>query len=163
MTEEQLVGTTEDATDSSDTCFAFRQVVAFHLDGKRYGLPIDRVQEIQQIVEFSDVPNGGTGVVGLVNLRGNVIPAVDLRERIGIERLNYTLETPMIICRTDDGLVALLVDEVEDVVDLPEGCVQAAPSMHALSSRMIGVARMGDGLLYVLDLDLLLQGVEAEW
>ena len=75
---------------------------------------------------------------------------------VGLEGRDYTLETPMIITRSRSHSVALIVDEVEDVLELPEGCLQAAPPMHALSSKMIGVCRMDDGLIYLLDIDTLL-------
>jgi purine-binding chemotaxis protein CheW len=135
---------------------AVERVVAFFLGGQRYALPIERVREIQQIVAFSEVPAGGTGVVGMVNLRGQVIPAVDLRRLVGMEPKEYTLETPMVITDVDGDPVALLVDEVQDVFELPSGCMQDAPPLHQLSSKMIGVARLDDGLVYVLDIDRLL-------
>lgn len=141
----------------------FDQAVVFFMGGQRYALPIDRVQEIQQIVAFSEVPSGGAGVVGMVNLRGHVIPAVDLRQLVGMPTQEYRLETPMIVCRVGMQLVALVVDEVQDVIQFPEGCLQAAPPMHALSAKMIGVARLPDGLVYVLDLDLLVQGLKGGW
>lgn len=143
---------------NSPGCEWVEQVVAFHLAGQRYALPIERVQEIQHIVAFSEVPSGGAAVVGMVNLRGTVIPAVDLRVLVGLDTTEYTLETPMIICHAGGDLVALLVDAVEDVIELPQGCLQDAPGMHALSSKMLGVARLESGLVYVLDLDLLLGG-----
>lgn len=146
------------APGDTDECVWIEQAVAFILGGQRYALPIDRVQEIQQIVAFSEVPSGGSGVVGMVNLRGNVIPAVDLRRIVGLPAQEYVLETPMIICRVRGQLLALIVDEVLDVIELPDGCLQAAPPMHALSAKMIGVCRMSDGLIYLLDLDLLMQG-----
>lgn len=142
----------------SGECVWIEQVVAFFLGGQRYALPIDRVQEIQQIVAFSEVPSGGSGVVGMVNLRGSVIPAIDLRRLVGLPGEEYVLETPMIICRVRGQLVALIVDEVQDVIQLPDGCLQAAPPMHSLSSKMIGVCRLDDGLVYLLDLDLLMAG-----
>lgn len=144
-------------------CDFFEQVVVFYMGGQRYAVPIERVQEIQQIVAFSEVPSGGSGVVGMVNLRGHVIPAVDLRQLVGMPREEYSLETPMIICRLGGQLVALVVDEVQDVIELPPGCLQAAPPMHALSSKMIGVARLSDGLVYVLDLDLVLGSLGGGW
>ncbi len=142
--------------EDSGACEWVERAVAFFLSDQRYALPIDRVQEIQQIVQFSEVPSGGQGVVGMVNLRGNVIPAVDMRQLVGLPRKEYTLETPMIICRVRGQLVALVVDEVLDVIELPPGCLQAAPPMHALASKMIGVCRMPDGLMYLLELELLL-------
>jgi purine-binding chemotaxis protein CheW len=152
------------SSDAVEVCDYVERAVAFFLGGQRYALPIDRVQEIQQIVAFSEVPGGGSGVVGMVNLRGHVIPAVDLRRIVGLQPEEYTLETPMIICRIKGQLVALVVDEVQDVMQLPDGCLQAAPPMHALSSKMIGVARLPDGLIYLLDLDLLLeQALRGGW
>jgi len=137
-------------------CSPVTLVVAFYLEGQRYAFPIDRVQEIQQIVAFSDVPVGSGAVVGMINLRGCVIPAVDVRMLVGLAPKEYSLETPMVIARMSGGLVALLVDEVQDVLSLSAGCLQEPPALHTLSEQMIGVARMDDGLVSVLDLDRLL-------
>jgi purine-binding chemotaxis protein CheW len=131
------------------------RVVGFFLSGQRYALPIERVREIQQIVELSDVPAGANGVVGMVNLRGQVIPAVDMRRLVGLEAREYTLETPMVITEIHGRLVALIVDEVEDVFEVPLGAMQDTPPLHQLSGSMIGVARLSDGLVYVLDPDRL--------
>lgn len=143
-------------TDEGGECAFVERAVAFYLGGQRYAIPLDRINEIQQIVAFSEVPAGGQGVVGMINLRGSVIPAIDLRRVVGLEPREYTLETPMIITRAGTHTVALIVDAVEDVLELPEGCLQGAPPMHALSSKMIGVCRMPDGLIYLLDIDRLL-------
>jgi chemotaxis signal transduction protein len=155
MSEER---SSQTSPSGADTC-SFGQVVTFFLGGQRFALPIERVQEIQQIVAFSEVPMGNGSVVGMINLRGQVIPAIDLRQMVGMPFQDYDLETPMVICRVEGQLVALVVDEVQDVLDLPEDCMQAPPSMHALASKMVGVARLEDGLVYVLELDLLLTGV----
>jgi purine-binding chemotaxis protein CheW len=147
---------TDELDDSG--CDWIERVVAFYLADQRYALPIERVQEIQHIVAFSEVPSGGAAVVGMVNLRGSVIPAVDLRALVGLPEAQYCLETPMIICQARGDLVALLVDGVEDVIELPSGCLQEPPAMHALASKMLGVARLESGLVYILDLDPLLGG-----
>jgi len=130
---------------------AIGRVVGFILDRQRYALPIEQVREIQQIVALSEVPGEANGVVGMVNLRGRVIPAVDMRELVGLEAAEYTLQTPMIISEIHGRLIALLVDEVLDVFELPEDSMQAAPPLHKLSASMFGVARLEDGLVYVLD------------
>jgi len=132
------------------------KMVVFHLAGQRYALPIASVQEIQQIVAFSDVPSQGGPVVGMVNLRGVVIPALDMRSLLGLPREEYGLETPMVICRSGGQLIALIVDEVEDVLELPAGCLQAPPRMHALAAKMIGVCRLDTDLISLLDVDKLL-------
>lgn len=137
------------------------RAVAFYLGGQRYALPLDRVHEIQQIVAFSEVPEDRSAVVGMVNLRGNVIPAIDMRMLVGLESQEYTLETPMIITDTEGQTVALIVDEVQDVLELPEACIQEAPPLHRLARMMIGVCRMPDGLMNLLDIDLLLAAVRG--
>lgn len=138
------------------------RMVVFRLAGQRYGLPIESVQEIQQIVAFSEVPGGSEIIIGMVNLRGAVIPALDIRRLVGLEREEYHVDTPMIICRLDGDTVALLVDEVEDVVVLPEDCMVAPPKLHALSDKMIGVCRLGESLVYLLDVDRLVAPVDLE-
>ena len=140
-------------TVEAGACEMVTRVLAFFLGTQRYALPIERVREIQQIVAFSQMPSTGSGVVGMVNLRGNVVPAVDMRLLVGLEPVEYTLETPMIITDVRNETLALLVDEVQDVFELAPGCLQESPALHSLSASMIGVARMDDGLIYVLDVD----------
>ena len=153
MTDE---GTNDNTNQVEDPALRIGRIVAFFLGGQRYAFPIDDVREIQQIVAFSEVPSGGMGVVGMVNLRGEVIPAVDLRRVVGMPSLDYHLETPMIITEVQGHRVAIVVDEVQDVIELPAGCMQGAPPLHQLSSKMIGVARLEDGLVYILDTNQLL-------
>lgn len=136
------------------------KMVLFRLADQRYSIAINNVQEIQQIVAFSEVPSTGPGLVGMINLRGNVIPALDIRSLLGMSRLEYHLDTPMIICRTRGHLVALIVDEVEDVVALPEGCLAPPPQVHGLADRMIGVCRMESYLVYLLDVDRIMAPVD---
>jgi len=129
-------GTKPQATENGEgACVLVDMVVAFYLAGQRYGLPIERVQEIQQIVAFSEVPTGDGAVVG---------------------PQEYSLDTPMVIARSREGLVALLVDEVQDVLSLPDDCLQDPPALHTMADRLIGVARMESSLVNVLDLDRLL-------
>lgn len=149
-----MTGTKEQSTNVDTSVAALPvidRVVAFYLDAQRYALPIDAVQEIQQIVALSEVPGGGSGVVGMVNLRGQVIPVVDLRRIVGLATVEYTLETPMIICRVEGQLIALVVDEVQDVLELSAECLQAPPAMHSLAAKMVAVARLDDGLVYIFD------------
>ena len=160
MNDAQAADITPDSPSASKAdsaeCLFIERAVAFFLGGQRYALPLDRVNEIQQIVAFSERLDDQSSVVGMVNLRGSVIPAIDMRRLVGLAPQDYTLETPMIITDTHGQTVALIVDEVQDVLELPEGCLQDAPPLHALSSKMIGVCRMPDGLMNLLDIDLLL-------
>jgi purine-binding chemotaxis protein CheW len=157
--EEPLLDEGEPDTDSGIGGIEGK-MVAFFLGGQRYALLIDSVQEIQQIVEFSEVPSQGGSVVGMVNLRGTVIPALDMRLLVGLPKEEYGLETPMIIARAGDQLVALIVDEVEDVLEMPGECLQDPPRMHTLAGRMIGVCRMDTGLVYLLDVEKIVAPVD---
>ncbi len=136
------------------------KIIAFQLAGQHYAVPIGVVQEIQQIVEFSEIPAAGGAVVGMVNLRGSVIPAIDMRFLIGLEPREYALDTPMIICHAHGQLVALVVDHVEDVMTMPAGCLDPPPNMHSLSTKMIGVCRMDSELVYLLEVENLVAPVE---
>ncbi len=147
---------TVSASDSAD----IDRILAFHLDTQRYAFPIDQVQEIQQIVAFADMPDKNGVVLGMVNLRGRVIPAVDLRILLGMPRKEYGLETPMVICRIGEGLVAIVVDGVDDVIQITKGSIQAAPRMHSLASRMVGVCHLENEMVFVLDVELLTEPVD---
>jgi purine-binding chemotaxis protein CheW len=131
------------------------QAVTFKLDGQLYGLPIGVVQEIQQLVEFTPLPDTSAAVVGLIDVRGFVVPAIDLRCLIGLPRLQYTLETPMIFCRVRGHVVCLVVDRVEDVVDLPPDGLQPPTSLYSMADRMLGMCRIPQGLVLMLDVDRL--------
>ena len=132
-----------------------QQMVAFHLGGQRYALPIRGVQEIQQIVALSEAHGGSAAVIGMVNLRGSVIPAIDMRVLLGLDKQEYRLDTPMIICRVADGFVALVVDDVEDVIDIPDGALSPPPKLHSMADRMIGVCHLETDLVFLLSVDKL--------
>ncbi len=132
------------------------RAVIFRLADQRWALPIEKVQEIQQIVAFTEVPDPSAAMLGMIDLRGRVVPALDARLLLGIEAHPFTLQTPMIFCRARGLLVALVVDEVEDVVSVPDDCLQPPSRMHALADRMLGVCRLDDGLVFILNADTLI-------
>lgn len=131
--------------------------ITFWAGTQRYALPIDRVREIQQIVAFAEVPDETGLVLGMVDVRGEIVPVVDIRTLIGLPREPYTLDTPMIVILGAGGPVALIVDAVDTVVDLPAEGAGPAPVMHSLASRILGVHHLDDGLVFVLDADALLE------
>lgn len=149
VVDEPQADTFEEAAPPTGATIS--QVVVFRLAEQLYALPIESVQEIQQIVEFTPVPDGSAALVGMIDLRGGVVPAIDLRALLGMPRREYALDTPMIFFRTHGRLVTLLVDEVEDVVHLPEDCMQPPSNLYALADRMIGICKLDTGLVVVLD------------
>ena len=131
------------------------RAVAFRLAGQLYGLPIERVDEIQQLAELLPVPDDDPALVGLIELRGAVIPVLDLRTLVGLEGVPYTLKTPMVFCTAGSHRICLIVDSVEDVVDLPPQSVQPPSGVYALADKMLGTVRLPQGVLMLLDVDRL--------
>ena len=131
------------------------RMVVFSMEGQRYGLPIAVVQEIQQIVALSEIPDHQAAVVGVINVRGQVVPAVDLRLLVGMPAKEYGLQTPMLFVRTAKGLVALIVDEVEDVIEVPPDSSQAPSHMYTLADKLLSVVRLDTDLVFVFDIDRL--------
>jgi purine-binding chemotaxis protein CheW len=131
------------------------RMVVYFVDGQRYALPIEVVQEIQQIVALSEIPDDSGSVVGVINLRGEVVPAMDIRRILGLSTSEYGLQTPMIFTRTPRGLVAMIVDEVEDVVEVPEGCMQQASAGYDLADKLLGVCRLDERMIFVFDIERL--------
>jgi purine-binding chemotaxis protein CheW len=127
------------------------RLVVFGVEGQRYALPIESVQEIQQIVALSEIPDDSGAVVGVINLRGAVVPAMDIRRLLGLPERAYDLQTPMVFTRTPRGIVALIVDEVEDVVEVAAGSMHEASASFDLADKLLGVCRLEDRLVFVFD------------
>ncbi len=127
------------------------QVIVFLMDGQRYALPIESVQEIQQIVEFTPVPGTTPALAGMIDLRGTVVPLIALRVILGLPSAPLQLETPLVFARVNERLAAIIVDEVVDVIDVSETTLQPPSELYALSEKLLGVSRLADGLLFVLD------------
>ncbi len=145
----------EDDTGDVTVADSLERAVTFTLDGQLYGLPIEVVQEIQQLVEFTPLPDTAAWLVGLIDLRGSVIPAIDLRLLLGLAPREFTLETPMVFCRVRGHVVCFIVDGVEDVVDLPADGLQPPTSLYSMADRMIGMCRLPQGLVLMFDIDRL--------
>lgn len=137
-------------------------VVTFRADSQAYGLPVERVREIQQIVAFADVPDEGDAIRGLIDIRGEIVPVVDARTLLGLPSAPYTLDTPMIVVLGPQGPVALVVDAVDAILDLDTDAAEPAPPMHSLASRILGVHHLQDGLVLVLDPDTLFTHVSQD-
>ena len=131
------------------------RAVTFRLDGQLYGLPLDVVVEIQHLVEPMPLPDADPSLMGLIDLRGVVMPAVNLRVLVGLDAEPFTLQTPMIFCRLRGHFVALVVDSVEDVVTLPMAEMQAPSALYSLADKMIGMMRIPQGLVLLLDVERL--------
>ncbi|MGA3126959.1 MAG: chemotaxis protein CheW [Candidatus Korobacteraceae bacterium] len=130
-----------------------QQFCTFLIQGLMYGVEVETVQEVIRHQEMTGVPLAPDVVAGLINLRGQIVTAIDLRRRLGVaERREGDLPTNVVV-RTSDGAVSLLVDEIGDVVEVEEKDFEEVPDTLASASRELirGVYKLNNELLLVLD------------
>ena len=130
-----------------------RQFSTFYLDGLFLGVEVETVQEVLRYQEMTHVPLAPRIVQGLINLRGQIVTAIDLRRRLELDARDEN-ELPMnVVVRTDDGAVSLLVDEIGDVVEISDEAFEPPPeTMTGVARDLIrGVYKLQDRLLLVLD------------
>ncbi len=132
---------------------AQQQFCTFYIQGLLFGVEVQTVQEVIRHLDMTGVPLAPDVVAGLINLRGQIVTAIDLRRRLGVCDRQQG-ELPMnVVVRTSDGAVSLLVDEIGDVVEVEEKNFEEAPDTLASKSRELirGVYKLDTGLLLVLD------------
>ncbi len=139
------------------------QWVTFHLDDEKYGIKVMQVQEVLRMTEIAPVPGAPHYVLGIINLRGNVVTVIDTRRRFGLPDVEPDDETRIVIIEADENVVGILVDSVAEVVDLKMSEIETAPSVgNDESSKYIqGVSSRGDELLILVDVNKLL--TDEEW
>ena len=139
------------------------QFVTFILMEEVYGINVMQVQEVLRVTEIAPVPGAPSYVLGIVNLRGNVVTVIDTRKRFGLPSAEVDDASRIIVIESEKQVVGILVDAVAEVVELRENEIDAAPNVGTEeSSRYIqGVATQGERLLILVDLNKLL--TDEEW
>ncbi len=140
------------------------QHVTFSLGGEEYGIEITKVQEIIGYQGFTRIPNVPEFIRGVLNLRGTVVPVVDLRKKFAMEEKEYNKFTVIIILEAVERIMGIIVDAISDVVTLATKDIQEAPSF-AVNVRTDFISGMGkrDGkLIILLDMDKVLSHEELE-
>ncbi len=139
------------------------QYLTFRLGSEEYGVEILRVQEIKGYTAITPIPNTPPYIKGVMNLRGTVIPVIDLRSKFGMAEAQYNQFTVIIVVTVGPKVIGLIVDAVSDVLSIPTADVQATPDFGAqVDARyMSGMAKAGDKLVVLLDIDRTLGGDEA--
>jgi len=127
--------------------------VTFQLGQEIYGVVVNKVREILRINNISPVPGAPDYIVGITNIRGNVVSVIDGRKRINLPPEEYTDLSRMIVMESEDDIVAVVVDNVADIIDLPESSVDSNPKLNkGNSSRYIsGVIANNNDLIIILD------------
>lgn len=138
--------------------------LTFRLDVEDYGLEIRHVKEIISIQKITDVPDLPDFIKGVINLRGQVIPTLDLRLRFGLPAKAYDERTCIIITNMNDLAVGVIVDTVNEVLDIPMEMISPPPSVHkGVAHRFIqGLGRVGDDVKIILNAEKLLHEDELE-
>ncbi len=138
------------------------QCVTFRLDGETYGINVMRVQEVLRVTEIAPVPGAPDYVMGIINLRGNVVTVIDGRQRLGLPQKELDDSTRIIVIEGEGQVIGILVDAVAEVVDIDTAEIDTAPGVGSEeSARYIqGVTHCGDALLILVDIDKLLAAGE---
>lgn len=144
----------------SDTA---EQWVTFYLDNEKYGIKVMQVQEVLRVTEIAPVPGAPDYVLGIINLRGNVVTVIDTRKRFGLPEHELSDDTRIVIIEAENQVVGILVDSVAEVVDLLPNNIETAPNVgNDESSKYIqGVSSLENDLLILIDVFKLLS--DDEW
>jgi purine-binding chemotaxis protein CheW len=131
------------------------QFCAFYLEGMLFGVELTRVQEVIHELNLTQVPLAPAVVEGLINLRGQIVTALDLRRRLELPPRAPGVPCMNVVVATDDGAVSLLVDEIGDVVEVEDSTFEPPPgTMHGrVRDVIVGVHKLQNRLMHVLDID----------
>lgn len=131
------------------------QFCTFYINGLYLGVEVLKVQEVILYQEMTEIPLSSDTVQGLINLRGQIVTAIDLRRRLGMAALEKGQLPKNVVIRTGDEAVSFLVDEIGDVVEVePENFERPPETLQGEARRLIkGVFKLEDRLLLILDVD----------
>ena len=138
------------------------QLVSFLIENEEFGVDILNVQEIIRPVDITRVPNAPAFVEGVINLRGRIVPVVDLRKRFNLPRRERDKNSRIIVVELRDKIVGFMVDAVREVLRVDAGVIEPPPELAiGIDAHYItGVAKLDDRLLILLDLERILTDEE---
>jgi len=134
------------------------QVVSFSVGEEDYGVNIETVKEVIKVKSVTRLPKTPSFVRGVINLRGDVIPIIDLREKLGLEQQDYTEMTRVIVVDIDEKSIGMAVDSVSNVINIAQDDIKPPPPLvSGLSEDYLkGVGRVGDEIIILLNIDKIL-------
>ncbi len=137
-----------------------QQFCTFFLDGHFFGTPVPQVQEVIQYQVMTRVPLAPSVVSGMINLRGQIVSAIDLRRRLGFPDRPADQLPMNVVVRTNEGAVSLLVDEIGDVIEVGEEALESPPeTLQGFAREVVrGVYKLSGRLLLVLDTERAVDG-----
>lgn len=140
------------------------QLVSFCINKDHYAVDILSVQEINRMLEITEVPESPAGIEGVINLRGRIIPVMDLRTRFSLPPSERTEESRIVVVNAAGSTVGFIVDRVYEVLRINSSTVEPSPTLsNGVNTKYIsGVAKRDDHLVILLDVDELLGGFTAQ-
>ncbi|MGH9683334.1 MAG: chemotaxis protein CheW [Candidatus Acidiferrales bacterium] len=135
------------------------QIVGFRIGRETFGLPISLVREIVRVPEITSVPNAPDYVEGVINLRGRIIPVVDLRKRFGEKVIEASNKNRIVVAEVENRLIGLMVNSASEVLRLPPSEIEAPHSVFQDGELnfITGVGKLNGRLVILLDLNRVLQ------
>ena len=138
------------------------EFLTFRLGAEEYGIDILKVQEIRSYEPPTRIANAPAFIKGVVNLRGVIVPIVDLRVKLACETVEYNSFTVVIVLNVRGRVVGAVVDSVSDVLELGAGTIKPAPEMHTSvdTSFITGIGSVNDRMLILMDIEALMSSAE---
>lgn len=136
--------------------------ILFEIAQTNYAIPARLVQQMEMVSTITPVPNAPNFVEGVVFSRGQVIPVIDLRTRLGLQKTDYTLRTRLIVIQTETRTVGAIADSAREFVSIPTAAIQPPPETIGAANRYIsGIIRLGERIIMLLNVEQLLAFTEA--
>jgi purine-binding chemotaxis protein CheW len=132
------------------------RLVVFVIEGQRYALPLSAAERVLPMVAVSPLPKAPTIALGVINLHGQVIPVVDIRRRFNLPPHDYGLDAHLLVARTSRRTLAVPVDQVLGVTEVPPEHLTASEAVLPGIGHVTGIVTLVDGLLFLHDLDAFL-------
>jgi len=138
------------------------EFLTFRLGGEEYGIDILKVQEIRSYEQPTRIANAPAFIKGVVNLRGVIVPIVDLRVKLNCESVEYNSFTVVIVLNVKGRVVGAVVDSVSDVLELGAGTIKPAPEMHTSvdTSFITGIGSVNERMLILMDIEGLMTSAD---
>jgi len=141
---------------------SLREFLAFKLGSEEYGIDILRVQEIRSYEEPTRIANAPSFIKGVVNLRGVIVPIVDMRLKFNLEQVNYDAFTVVIVLNIGNRIVGMVVDGVSDVITLKPDQLRPVPEFNATidSDHLLAIGAVEDRMLILVDIEKLMSSAD---
>ena len=158
----QNVGVTNSATESKVNQVEGGKFLSFFLSGEEYGIEILKVQEIMGLLPVTRVPQTQKYLKGVINLRGKVIPVIDLRMKFGMPSVEETSETCIVVVHVHTVEIGVIVDKVSEVINIPDQDIEPAPSLGNgyNTDYILGIGKTQDRVVILLNIDVVLPNNE---